>query len=68
MKKFIIQVIKLISSSYCFILLCFYPEQVENWFIKVIGILFLLNAITYILDSHKMYLEHKIKKQTKYYP
>ncbi len=54
--------VSIIATIYNAIQLIFYPSLTPTWFIRVIGGLFILYAIGYALDIHKIYLNRKIEK------
>ncbi len=55
----------IIATTYNAIHFMFFPELVPQWFIRVIGGLFVLYTIGYILDIQKIYLTKKIEKLDK---
>jgi len=57
-----ISIIAMLYNAYQFI---FYPELVYDWFIRVLGGLFILYAIGYVLDIQNLYLSKKIEKLQK---
>ena len=54
--------ISIIAMVYNAIQLMFFPELTPVWFIRIIGGLFIIYAIGYILDIQKIYLQKKIDK------
>ena len=55
----------IIATSYNAIQFMFFPELIPQWFIRVIGGLFVLYTIGYVLDIQKIYLTKKIEKLDK---
>jgi len=52
----------IIAMLYNAVQFMFYPELTPQWFIRVIGGLFVVYAIGYALDIQKIYLQKKIDK------
>jgi len=52
----------IIAMLYNAVQFMFYPELTPQWFIRVIGGLFVIYAIGYALDIQKIYLQKKIDK------
>ena len=52
----------IIATIFNAIQFMFFPELVPQWFIRVIGGLFVVYAIGYALDIQKIYLQKKIDK------
>lgn len=57
--------IAIIAMLYTAVQLMFYPELTSQWFIRIIGGLFVIYAIGYALDIQKIYLQKKIEKLNK---
>lgn len=57
--------ISIIALVYNAIQFIFYPELTPQWFICIIGGLFVIYAIGYALDIQKIYLKKKIAKLDK---
>lgn len=55
----------IIATSYNAIQFMFFPELIPQWFIRVIGCLFVLYTIGYVLGIQKIYLTKKIEKLDK---
>lgn len=55
----------IIATTFNAIQFMFFPELVPQWFIRIIGGLFVLYTIGYILDIQKIYLTKKIEKLDK---
>ena len=55
----------IIATSYNAIQFMFFPELIPQWFIRVIGGLFVLYTIGYVLGIQKIYLTKKIEKLDK---
>ena len=54
--------ISIIAMVYTALQLVFFPESTSQWFIRIIGGLFIMYAINYGLDIQKIYLQKKIDK------
>ena len=54
--------ISIIAMVYNAIQLMFFPELTPEWFIRVLGGMFIIYAIGYGLDIQKIYLQKKIDK------
>ena len=54
--------ISITAMVYNAIQLMFFPESTPQWFIRVLGGLFIIYAIGYGLDIQKIYLQKKIEK------
>ena len=55
----------IIATTFNAIQFMFFPELIPQWFIRVIGGLFVLYTIGYVLDIQKIYLTKKIEKLDK---
>ena len=55
----------IIATTFNAIQFMFFPELVPQWFIRVIGGLFVLYTIGYVLDIQKIYLTKKISELDK---
>ena len=55
----------IIATSYNAIQFMFFPELIPQWFIRIIGGLFVLYTIGYVLGIQKIYLTKKIEKLDK---
>ena len=61
-KNYFYLLISIIAMVYNAIQLMFFPELTPEWFIRIIGGLFITYAIGYALDIQKIYLQKKIDK------
>lgn len=61
-KNYFYLIFAIIATTYNAIQLMFYPELTPTWFIRVLGGLFVVYTINYILDIYQLYLKNKIKK------